>query len=208
MTVDSGPQGAELDVSRETKLQLERFATLLKRWNAKINLVSRSSLGDLWGRHIMDSAQLFALMPPSARSWADLGSGGGFPGLVIAILAQQAGADLAVTLVESDGRKAAFLAAAVHELGLSATVRTDRIEALAPLGADVISARALAPLSQLLGYCARHGGQGSRALLLKGAGFAEELKEARENWRFDLVTHPSKTAPDSVILDIGALSHG
>lgn len=204
-----GPEAfrAALDVSRETSERLELYAELLQRWNPRINLVSRASLPQLWSRHFLDSAQLFALRPARARTWADLGSGGGFPGLVVAALAAEAAPELRVTLVESDARKAAFLATAARELGLAVTVHADRIETLPPLGAEVLSARALAPLDPLLGYAARHLGPDGRALLPKGAGHAEEIAEARRRWRFDLRIHPSRSAPDGVILDIGALAH-
>jgi 16S rRNA (guanine527-N7)-methyltransferase len=196
-----------LDVSRETSERLERYADLVKRWNPKINLVSRASLDQLWTRHIIDSAQLFALRPTDARHWADLGSGGGFPGLVIAALAAEAAPDLRVTLVESDSRKAAFLATAARELGLTVTVKPERIEALAPLGADVLSARALAPLDTLLGYASRHLAPAGRALFPKGARAEEEIAAARKHWAFDLHRHPSKTAADGAILEIGAIAH-
>ena len=201
------PSAEESGVSRETSERLDRYAALLTRWNAKINLVSRASLAELWSRHIIDSAQLFALRPERAGHWADLGSGGGFPGLVIAILAAEAAPELRVTLVESDQRKAAFLATAARELDLRADVRAERIETLPPLGADVLSARALAPLDTLLGYAARHLAPAGRALFPKGARAAEEIAEARRHWRFDLIRHPSKTAPDSSILEIGAIAH-
>lgn len=195
------------DVSRETLGRLEAYAGLLQRWNPKINLVSRASLPELWTRHFVDSAQLFALCPPGARHWADLGSGGGFPGLVVATLAAEVVPDLRVTLVESDGRKAAFLATAARELGLTVDVRAERIEALPPLGADVLSARALASLDVLLGFADGHLAPAGRALFPKGARAEEEVAEARRHWAFDLTRHPSQTAEDGVILEIGAISH-
>ncbi len=141
---------------------------IVQKWTPRINLVSRDSARDLWRRHIADSAQLWAFRPPAARSWADLGSGAGFPGLVIAALAAEAAPDLAVILVESDVRKAVFLAEAARAMGLKLEIVTARIEALAPLGADVVSARALAPLDRLLGYLEKHRGAGGYWLVSEG----------------------------------------
>lgn len=194
-----------LDVSRETLARLEAYAALLVKWNPAINLVSRATLAELWTRHFLDSAQIFSLCPAGAQTWADLGSGGGFPGLVVAVLAAEAAPDLRVTLVESDARKAAFLSTVVRELGLSVTVKTARIESLAPLGADVVSARALAPLDDLLGFAARHLAPQGRALFLKGASHARECATAGEHWRFALDVHPSLTDAEGAILSIGDL---
>ena len=131
------------NVSRETFEKLEALEALVRRWNPAINLVSSASLAELWNRHIVDSAQLFALCPRTSNTWADIGSGGGFPGLVVAILAQPALPDLRVTLVESDLRKATFLRQAVQALSLGADVISERIESVPPLATGVLSARAL-----------------------------------------------------------------
>lgn len=194
------------DVSRETLDRLQTYEALIRAWNPRINLVSASTLAALWTRHFGDSAQLFSLAPENARLWADLGSGGGFPGLVIAILAAEARPALSVTLVESDQRKAAFLATAARTLGLSVVVRAERIETLPPLGADVLSARALAPLDTLLGYAERHLAPGGVALFPKGATVDAELARALEHWRFSYQKEPSKTAADGVVLIIGGIS--
>ena len=194
------------DVSRETLDRLQTYEALIRAWNPRINLVSASTLAALWTRHFGDSAQLFGLAPEGARLWADLGSGGGFPGLVIAILAAEARPTLSVTLVESDQRKAAFLATAARTLGLSVVVRAERIETLPPLGADVLSARALAPLDTLLGYAERHLAPGGVALFPKGATVDAELAHALEHWRFSYQKEPSKTAADGVVLIIGGIS--
>lgn len=194
------------DVSRETFDRLQTYEALIRAWNPRINLVSASTLAALWTRHFGDSAQLFSLAPENARLWADLGSGGGFPGLVIAILAAEARPTLSVTLVESDQRKAAFLATAARTLGLSVVVRAERIETLPPLGADVLSARALAPLDTLLGYAERHLAPGGVALFPKGATVDAELAHALEHWRFSYQKEPSKTAADGVVLIIGGIS--
>ena len=142
---------AGVNVSRETKANLRKYADLLVKWNQKINLISASTVADLWSRHIVDSAQIYNLCPDAQGIWADFGSGGGFPGLVVAIIAKELNPDLKVVLVESDQRKATFLRTIIRETVLSATVKTERIETLMPIGADVVSARALAELSELLG---------------------------------------------------------
>ena len=193
-------------VSRETSARLEAYAALVGKWNPKINLVSRRSLGEIWTRHIVDSAQVFGLAGPAPRGlWADLGSGGGFPGAVVAILAAEAAPDLRVTLVESDQRKAAFLRSVSRETGVRFEVLSERIEALPPMGAQFLSARALAPLSDLLGFAARHLDPAGVALFLKGENHGEEWREAQNRWRFTCETASSCTDPRAVIFKIGAV---
>ncbi|KDB03632.1 16S rRNA methyltransferase [Defluviimonas sp. 20V17] len=199
--------GAAYDVSRETLDRLQDYAALLEKWNPKINLVSKSTIDALWARHMLDSAQLFDRRPAGAAHWADLGSGGGFPGLVLAILAHEAAPDLRFTLVESDQRKATFLRTVAAETGISANVVSERIESLAPLGADVLTARALAPLPRLLGYAARHLVPGGRALFPKGVSYMAEIDDSLASWRFDVQKIPSRTDPASVILSIGGITH-
>jgi 16S rRNA (guanine527-N7)-methyltransferase len=193
-------QVAGVTVSRETMTALKSFESLVQRWNSAINLVSKASLNDLWHRHIVDSAQLFQLCPQVARNWVDLGSGGGFPGIVVAILAANASPDLRVTLVESDQRKATFLRQAIQVLQLGATVRSERVESIAPLNADVLSARALAPLSQLLPFAAKHLRSDGLAIFPKGARYAEELTEGQKDWAFDVEMKPSFSDSEAAIL--------
>lgn len=189
-------------VSRETFAALRALEALVQRWNPAINLVSKTTLPDLWSRHIVDSAQIFAFRPEGARTWVDLGSGGGFPGLVVAILARELAPDLTVTLVESDARKATFLRQAAQSLGLNVDVRSQRIESLPDLRADVLSARALAPLANLVAYAARLLRPGGTAIFPKGARFAEELAAARRVWAFDVDTRPSLSDGEAAILVI------
>ncbi|SMY07190.1 16S rRNA (guanine(527)-N(7))-methyltransferase RsmG [Flavimaricola marinus] len=184
------------DVSRETMAKLEQYGDLIRKWTPKINLVAPASLPDLWERHILDSAQLLPLAPTAPKTWTDLGSGGGLPGIVIAILSP----DTEVTLIESDQRKAAFLRTCTRELGLSATIRPNRIDEVAPLGADVVTARALAPLPNLLPLVARHLAPDGIALLPKGKNAQTEIDDARADWGFDLQTHTSHTNPEATIL--------
>lgn len=195
-----------LSVSRETMANLHAFEAEVLRWTTAVNLVSRASVEHLWDRHIADSAQVFRVCPPDARCWLDLGSGGGFPGLVVAILARQLQPDLRVTLVESDQRKAAFLRQTAQKLGLDVEVLARRIESLPPQAADVVSARALAPLVDLLKLSAPHMKPDAIALFPKGARHAEEVAEARRLWTFDLETVSSASQTDSALLIIRKLS--
>lgn len=194
-------------VSRETVERLHRLEALLHKWNPAINLVSRSTLANAWDRHILDSAQLFTLAPAEAMSWVDLGSGGGFPGLVVACLAADLRPGMTVTLIESDRRKATFLQQAARDLGLKPGIIVQRIEEATPQGASVVSARALAALPLLLSLAHRHLGAGGLCLFPKGANWREEVEAARKDWHFDLATHPSETDPMAVILAVKALSH-
>lgn len=193
------------DVSRETAERLAEHATLLRAWNPKINLVSKQTLAELDTRHFADSAQLIEFASPEATTWADLGSGGGFPGLVVAILAAQIRPALRVTLVESDQRKAVFLRTVAQRTDVPVTVLAERIEAVPPLGTNVLSARALAPLSTLLDYASRHLAPSGTALFPKGANWRAEVDEALERWRFRCENLPSATSPDGAILRIGEI---
>ena len=195
-----------MNVSRETTARLETYAALLTKWNPAINLVAKSTLPDLWTRHIADSAQLFDLCPPDARTWVDLGSGGGFPGMVVAILAIEAKSDLQVTLVESDQRKATFLRTVARETGAPVTIHSQRAESLPPQGADVLSARAFAPLPRLLAHVHHHLAPGGVAFLPKGAQADAEIAEALASWGFQVQKTPSKTDPQAVILSIKGLT--
>lgn len=194
-------------VSRETVARMEAFSDLVKQWTTRINLVAPSTLDDIWLRHILDSAQVYALKPPMTKRWVDLGSGGGFPGLVVAIVAADHDPDLHVVLVESDQRKCAFLRTVLRETGIRATVIARRIDQIDSLSGDVVSARALAALPELLMGATRHLAPGGIALLPKGARWREELEAARKTWSFTCVPHPSKTEPDAAILQIGDIAH-
>lgn len=193
-------------VSRETLVRLEAYASLLLRWNARINLVGRSTEADLWTRHMGDSAQLWALRPENLTHWADLGAGAGFPGLVIAALAAVDLPQLNVTLVESDLRKCAFLAEASRAMGVAPTIRAERIEAIEPLEADVLSARALAPLENLLEYTTIHRRYAGIGLFPKGESVHKEIEAAARRWRFEHRIHPSVTGSLGAIVEIGVVS--
>lgn len=192
-----------MDVSRETEDRLKSYYDLLNKWTKRINLVSRATLEDGWRRHVLDSAQLVRLAPEGWRHWVDLGSGGGLPGVVVAIIAAEKDNDQHVTLVESDVRKAAFLRAALREVGVGADVVAARIEEIASLEADVVSARALAPLPRLLDLSHRHIKPGGTALFPKGKNAGDELQQALERWSFACEKIPSETDSSAVILKIG-----
>jgi 16S rRNA (guanine527-N7)-methyltransferase len=197
--------GVVTDVSRETLDAFDALERLVQRWTSSINLVSKPSLADLRQRHTLDSAQLFKFFPARAKRWADFGAGGGFPGLVIAVLAREQAPDLRVSLVEADTRKATFLRVAAAELGLRVDVFSDRIESIDRLEADVVSARALAPLPKLLTLVHRHLAPGAMAIFPKGASHEAEVTEARQHWAFDLQSHPSETGSDGAILVMSAI---
>ncbi len=206
MTPDQFAAARGRPVSRETFDRLQTLADLLSRWNPKINLVSKSTLADLWHRHFLDSTQVFDIARSARGHWDDIGSGGGFPGLVVAILATVEAPDLTVRLIESDQRKAAFLATALRETGVSAAIWAGRAELAAPLNADTVSARAVAPLTDLLAHAARLLCPTGRALLPKGANHQAEVDAALATWRFRLQKHPSTTQSGAVVLEIEGIS--
>ena len=179
--------------------KLRLFQALIVKWNPRINLVAKSTLTDIWTRHIEDSAAV-CLDLPGAGLWADLGAGGGFPGLVVATWLQDKGAATRVLLVESDQRKATFLREAARQMDVPVEVRSERVETLAPLAADVISARALAPLARLCELSEPHLAAGGTCLFPKGERFAEEIGEARRNWEFDLEARDNTGHKGSALL--------
>lgn len=193
---------AAVDVSRETLARLDEYAALLTKWNPSINLVSKSTLPFLWRRHFLDSAQVMSLARETARTWVDLGTGGGFPGMIVAILAADRRPDLHVSCVESDTRKATFLRTVARACGIQVDVISRRIEEIEPMSADILSARALAPLTVLLDYADRHLSPSGEAVFLKGASFEKEIAEALETWAFELDTYPSETDPDATLLKL------
>lgn len=188
---------SRIDVSRETREKLEDLAALILKWTKTINLIAPSTKSQIWQRHIVDSAQIYGFAPEGWQSWTDLGSGGGLPALVIACLDEE---KRQITLVESDKRKCLFLSTAKRELSLNIQVINDRIENQCYDKANVVSARALAPLDQLLGFAAESVTEGGTALFPKGATFQEELDQAKQRWQFDLVTHQSQTHAEAKIL--------
>lgn len=184
-------------VSRETLGKLETYAALLSSWQKTINLVAPATLPDLWSRHFADSAQVVALAPPGAKSWTDLGSGAGFPGLVVGIAGPDLGLAAKVGMVESDSRKAAFLREVARQTGCAVDIVCARIESPATHAkvgkSDVVSARALAPLDRLLELAYPFFASHSIGLFLKGREVEAEIATARARWSFDLDLVPSRT---------------
>jgi len=207
--VDAESFSALLHVSRETMERLTVYESLLLKWQKSINLVSPSSLRELWRRHMLDSAQLVKMAPAAPRVWMDIGSGAGFPGMVVAILMAN-NPEFHMNLVESDSRKAIFLKETARLTGAPVTVHTMRIEELSPglLQPDVVSARALASLSRLLAYSESFFRPGTTGLFLKGAGYKEELTEARKDWIFSSEAFPSRSDPAGVVLKIWGQENG
>ena len=193
----------QADVSRETLERLKHYESLVLKWNPRINLVAKSTVDAVWERHISDSMQVFGLC--SGKHWLDLGSGGGFPGCVVAILAKELAPDMTTTLIESDQRKSVFLRTVLRETGVSGTVLPERIEAAEPQSANVVSARALADLPSLLTYFHRHAGEEAEGLFMKGSRWKEEIPKAQEQWNFDFKAVSSRTQPDAVILKIAGV---
>lgn len=192
--------GADRLLSQRGKDRLEEFVALVQKWNPAINIIGKSTEPQIWHRHVLDSAQLFSLARPDHRLWLDIGSGGGFPGLVLAILAADGMPALRFILVESDRRKAVFLSEAARNLGLAVTVHPKRIEDLPPAEADVVSARALAPLSQLCAHAERHLKMGGLCVFPKGEAAEAEIGAARQGWSFGLDRLPSQTDSTAAVL--------
>lgn len=198
---------AALDVSRETMGRLAAHIALLERWNKHLNLVSATSLPDIWERHVADSLQLVPLAPSPVTRWLDLGSGAGFPGLPIAAVLAERDPAAEVVLIESDQRKSAFLREAIRVMGVTATVTNARIEAVEPVPCDVVSARALAPLPRLCKLCHRIAAPiapDRRPIFLfpKGKTLDSELTEAAASWHIRAERVASRTNADAAILRI------
>jgi 16S rRNA (guanine527-N7)-methyltransferase len=196
---------APFDVSRETSQRLTRFVQLLLERQRRTNLIASSTIPHIWTRHVADSLQLLPV--PQARRFADLGSGGGFPGMVIACaLAETPGAH--VHLIESIGKKATFLRDAVREIGVPATVHHGRVEDVAPLLAgeiDVVTARALAPLNELLTMIIPFLERGAQAVLMKGQDIDAELTQAAKYWTIEYTAVPSQTSTTGRIMIVRRL---
>ena len=195
---------ASMSVSRETVERLDAYVALLNTWQATTNLIAPSTIGTIWTRHIVDSLQLLTLAP-GAKTWVDLGSGGGFPGIVIACTLNSSGM---VHLVESNAKKAAFLREAARVTGAPAKIHNLRIEdfnAQFQGPVDIVTARALAPLPELLGFAAPFLKMGAQALLLKGQDVEGELTLAAKYWKIDADLKPSKTDPKGRIMVVRSL---
>ena len=193
------------NVSRETEERLRAFADLVLKWTPKINLISRKDQSDLWRRHILDSVQV-AQCGYACDHWVDIGTGGGFPGVVVAAMAKEKWPHTRFTFIESDQRKSAFLRTVIRELELNAKVLCDRIESAPGQAADILSARALSDLASLLAFADRHLDPEGYALFQKGENWQKELLEAQEAWTFDCEAITSQTHDGAVILKIKGVS--
>ena len=185
-------------VSRETSDRLAIYESELNRWNPKINLVSNATLANAKKRHFHDSLQLLKYAPADWSTWVDIGSGGGFPGLVIAACHPKEN----INLIESDLRKSLFMRTVARLMEVNVTVHNERSEQLMPQSADVISARAFAPLVKLLDHAARHGHEDTVCILPKGQNVGQELTEARKHWKLEAEQYPSLTDANATILVI------
>lgn len=196
-------------VSRETIDRLKTYESVLAKWQRAVNLIAPKTLPQVWHRHFADSLQIAPLVPASARTLVDLGSGGGFPGLVLAAHFADAGGP-AVTLVESDQRKAAFLREAARAMEISVDILSTRIENDANLavlsGVDVVTARALARLSRLFALVQPFVSSDTLCIFMKGRDAAQEIAEARHDWSFDCTEHPSKTDEQAKVAVISRIA--
>jgi len=196
------------DVSRETLRRLKIYVDLLLKWQKAQNLIAPSTIPEIWTRHVIDSLQT-QRMAPDAKVWVDIGSGGGFPGIVTAIVLAD-DPDAHVHLIESNQKKATFLRAALRETDSRGTVHAGRIEAVAQgwtgPAVDAVSARALASLTELLGLSAPFTGAGAIAVFHKGQDFQREVNEASDSWNFDLVEQKSVIDPMSRMLLLSNIS--
>lgn len=192
-------------VSRESWDRLELYVNLLLQWQPRINLIAPSTLPDLWERHVADSLQLLGLLPHEHHVIADLGSGGGLPGMVLACAA-----NATVHMYESNGKKAAFLREALRQTGAAGLVHQCRLEALQTKNdlpkVDVVSARALAPMDTLMKLAEPFLKHGAIGFFHKGQNLDAELTQARKSWRIDCVQHPSVIDSQSVVLEVRGVS--
>lgn len=184
-------------VSRETIEKLEIYISLLQQWNKKINLVSQQGMEQVWKRHVYDSFQLIRYLDSSVKSIADLGSGGGFPGLILAL-----STDIPVILIESDMRKTIFLREVLRQTKTQATVLCQRIENVNAISADVVTARALTSLTQLLEFSKNILNKNGYCLFLKGRSVNLEIEEVQKDWKINYKTFSSQTNADGVIVKI------
>jgi len=195
-----------LNVSRETFDVLQHYVRVLRTWQKSLNLVSAHSLAHVWRRHIVDCAQLYAHIPPDAHTLADMGSGAGLPGLILAILSRSR-PNFHITLIESNSKKCGFLRYAAADLGLDVTILRARLQTARPAPVDVLTARALAPLNTLLFLAQpyRHSAQSrqtTRCLFLKGQDVEQELTATAKCWKLESTLFPSLSDPSGALLVI------
>lgn len=195
------------NVSRETFDKLKTYEALLHEWQTKFNLVSNSTLESSWDRHFLDSAQLFNLIPNTAKVMYDFGSGAGFPGMVLAIMANEKTPYLKIKLVESTGKKTLYLNEVKTQTNTNVEIINNRIEKIRPQIADVITSRALASLSELFNYVYKFCSRKTTCIFPKGKKYAEEIAEAKKHWNFDCQLVKSEQSDEGMILVITNLSN-
>lgn len=204
--MDINTELSNYNVSRETIKKLEDFSEILCEWNEKMNLVSRNSINDLWKRHILDSLQLLNYIPNNIKTLLDIGSGAGFPGVVLAIAMQEKIPQASVFLVESITKKTMYLNDVCERLGLSSIrVINDRVENAVFKSPDVVTARAVASLDVLCGYVNKISKQTTKALFLKGKSYQDEIDLSLKSWSFDMKVHQNKYDNEGVILQLGKI---
>ena len=204
--MDINAELLKYDVSRETLQKLQDFVSLLKEWNARMNLVSKNSLADVWERHVLDSMQLIQYISADTKRIVDIGSGSGFPGIVLAILLQEKLPASEIYLVESIAKKTMYLNDVCTRLKLNnVKILNERIENTVFKGVDVITARAVAALDILFSYSIHIGQARTKMLFPKGQSYEIENAEAQKKWVYDLEVHPNRYHEDGVILEISKL---
>lgn len=204
MDIDSELQ--KYDVSRETIEKLEAFVALLREWNAKMNLVSKNSLEDVWVRHVLDSLQLIKYIPENVQTLLDIGSGAGFPALVLAIAMQEKMPTAKCQLVESITKKTVYLNDVKNRIGLNnVQIINSRVENLKVKNVDIVTARAVAALDVLCEYVYAMATKNTRMLFLKGCSYEQEVVAAKQKWHFDLKVYKNQYSEDGVLLEINNL---
>ena len=193
-------------VSRETMQKLEKFVAILCEWNEKMNLVSKNSLSDVWVRHILDCVQLLKYIDPNTHNLVDIGSGAGFPGIVLAILMKEKMPEVKFFLVESIAKKTAYLKEVCARIGLdNVEIVNERVENAVFKDVDVITARAVAALDKLFDYAYPITKKKTKMIFPKGVSYGEELSSAKHRWNFKQIIHPNKYCEGGVILEIEEL---
>ena len=191
------------NVSRETISNLEKYVDLLQEWNEHINLVSRNSLADVWFRHVLDSAQLINYLEVNTKKIIDIGSGAGFPAMVMAILLKESRPQTEIHLTESIRKKTMFLNAVREELKLdNIFIHNQRIENIVFKNVDVITARAVSALDTLCAYAYKICNNNTKMLFLKGKNYVQECESAKQHWQFDEIIHKNQYSEDGVIMEL------
>ncbi len=206
MTFDAAQFQEHENVSRETIERLELYLSLLEAWNPSAGMIAKSTFADIWFRHVLDSAQLLRHFPNEARTGVDLGSGGGFPGMVLAVMSAERRPELQFALIEANQRRCQFLRHVSICTGVSVEVVSGRVESCVPQEADVVTSRGLASLIKLVGLAERHLKTGGTCVFPKGASHEVEIEEAEHVWEFTIENEPSVTREESAVLvlsDIG-----